>query len=187
MKINYDLKLQELINNLDYKPTLLLHSCCGPCSSYVISYLKDYFKITVIYYNPNIEPIEEYNKRKSEQLRLLKELNIDYIDSPYENDLYHEEVKGHEEDVEGGNRCHLCYELRIKKTYLYAKENNFEYFGTTLTVSPYKNANIRLLIVIVNGYIVILKKEMAIRKALNYLINIIYIVKIIVVVHIVGE
>ena len=142
MKINYDLKLQELINNLDYKPTLLLHSCCGPCSSYVISYLKDYFKITVIYYNPNIEPIEEYNKRKSEQLRLLKELNIDYIDSPYENDLYHEEVKGHEEDVEGGNRCHLCYELRIKKTYLYAKENNFEYFGTTLTVSPYKTANI---------------------------------------------
>lgn len=144
-KINYDKKLEEIISTLSSKPRLLLHSCCGPCSSYVINYLKDYFDITVIYYNPNIEPKEEYIKRKNEQIRLIKELNLpnlNYLDCDYENEVYRQYVVGHENDLEGGNRCHLCYELRLKKTLDVALENNYEYFGTTLTVSPYKNAQI---------------------------------------------
>lgn len=144
-KINFDKKLEEIINNLEYKPKLLLHSCCGPCSSYVITYLKDYFDITIFYYNPNIEPEEEYIKRKNEQIKLINELNIPsltLLECNYDNKLYREYVKGYEMDVEGGNRCHLCYELRLVKTRDIAKLNNFEYFGTTLTVSPYKNAEI---------------------------------------------
>lgn len=144
-KINYDKVLEEIINKLDHKPKLLLHSCCGPCSSYVITYLKDYFDITILYYNPNIEPHEEYEKRKTEQIKLINELNIpslSLMDTKYENNIYREYVKGYEDNPEGGSRCHLCYELRLKKTVELAKINDFEYFGTTLTVSPYKNASI---------------------------------------------
>ena len=144
-KINYDKILEDLINKLDYKPKLLLHSCCGPCSSYVITYLKDYFDITILYYNPNIEPSEEYEKRKQEQIKLINKLNIPtlkLLDTEYENEEYRKYVIGHESDREGGHRCHLCYELRLNKTALLAKKHNFEYFGTTLTVSPYKNATI---------------------------------------------
>ena len=144
-KINYSKKLEEIINNLHDKPSLLLHSCCGPCSSYVITYLKDYFNITILYYNPNIEPFAEYLKRKEEQLRLLKELDIpsvDFYDTQYDNKSYREWVIGYENDKEGGQRCHLCYELRLKKTLELALKNEYDYFGTTLTVSPYKNAQI---------------------------------------------
>ena len=144
-KINYNKVLDSIINNLDYKPKLLLHSCCGPCSSYVIDYLKDYFDITILYYNPNIEPVSEYLKRKDEQIKLINYLHIPSIgllDSDYENEIYREHVKGHEKDQEGGSRCHLCYELRLRKTAELAKNNGYEYFGTTLTVSPYKNAQI---------------------------------------------
>ena len=144
-KINYDKVLEKIINNLEYKPKLLLHSCCGPCSSYVITYLKDYFDITILYYNPNIEPKEEYEKRKSEQIRLIKELdlnNLNFMDCDYDNETYHDFVIGYESDKEGGHRCHLCYELRLQKTCDLAKKYNFEYFGTTLTVSPYKNAQV---------------------------------------------
>ena len=141
-KINYDKKLESIINELDHKPTLLLHSCCGPCSSYVITYLQDYFDITVLYYNPNIEPEKEYEKRKEEQLKLLNILNIKYMDCNYDNETFLKKVEGYEKEKEGGARCHLCYELRLNYTALKAKENNFEYFGTTLTVSPYKNAQV---------------------------------------------
>lgn len=144
-KINYDKKLESIIECLDYKPKLLLHSCCGPCSSYVITYLKDYFDITILYYNPNIEPTCEYEKRKNEQIKLIKKLNIpklDLLDVPYENEKFREKVEGHEKDTEGGHRCHLCYHLRLEKSALMAGVNNFEYFGTTLTVSPYKNAKV---------------------------------------------
>lgn len=142
-KINYDKVLENIIESLDHKPRLLLHSCCGPCSSYVITYLKDYFDITILYYNPNIEPLSEYEKRKQEQIKLINKLNIKTItlmDIDYENNKYREYVKGYEEEREGGNRCHLCYQLRLEKTAKKGKENNFEYFGTTLSVSPYKNA-----------------------------------------------
>jgi len=144
-KINYDNILENIIKELDHKPKLLLHSCCGPCSSYVITYLKDYFDITVFYYNPNIEPEEEYLKRKEEQIKLINKLNIPNItlmDSSYDNDNYRRVIKGHEEDNEGSTRCHICYRLRLEETMKKALESNFEYFGTTLTVSPYKNAQV---------------------------------------------
>lgn len=144
-KVNYDKKLEEIINKLEYKPKLLLHSCCGPCSSYVITYLQDYFDITILYYNPNIEPDREYEKRKNEQIKLIKKLNIpslSMLDVEYENGVYRDYVKGYEQEAEGGSRCHLCYELRLKKTAELAQIHNFEYFGTTLTVSPYKNASL---------------------------------------------
>ena len=142
MNINYNEEMKKIISNLDDHNKLLLHSCCGPCSSSVIERLRDYFDITVIYYNPNIEPKEEYEKRKSEQLRLLNELGIKFMDIDYLNNEYHEKVKGYENEPENGLRCPLCFELRLDKTASKAKENNFDYFGTTLTVSPHKNSKI---------------------------------------------
>ncbi len=142
-KINYDRLMMEEINTFNgEKKSILLHSCCGPCSSSVIERLSEFFNITVLYYNPNIEPQEEYEKRKQVQLGLLKELNIPFIDSPYENDKYHDLVKGLEHEPEGGARCHVCYGFRLKYTAKVAKENNFDYFCTTLTVSPYKNSEV---------------------------------------------
>ena len=137
--MNYQLELEKIINNLECKKTLLLHSCCAPCSSYVITYLKDYFDITILYYNPNIEPIEEYNKRKEEQIRLCKLFNIKVLNCDYDNDLFHETVLGLEKCKEGGSRCFKCYELRLRKTASLA--SNYDFFGTTLTVSPFKNSN----------------------------------------------
>lgn len=142
MNINYNEEMKKIISNLDDHNKLLLHSCCGPCSSSVIERLRDYFDITVIYYNPNIEPKEEYEKRKSEQLRLLNELGIKFMDIDYLNNEYQEKVKGYENEPENGLRCPLCFELRLDKTASKAKENNFDYFGTTLTVSPHKNSKI---------------------------------------------
>ena len=142
MNINYNEEMKKIISNLDDHNKLLLHSCCGPCSSSVIERLRDYFDITVMYYNPNIEPKEEYEKRKSEQLRLLNELGIKFMDIDYLNNEYHEKVKGYENEPENGLRCPLCFELRLDKTASKAKENNFDYFGTTLTVSPHKNSKI---------------------------------------------
>lgn len=144
-KINYQKKMEEIINNLEYTPKLLLHSCCAPCSSYVLSYLTKYFDITVFYYNPNIEPIEEYEKRKQEEIRLIKKLphtnKIDILDCDWENYLFKEMAKGLEDVPERGKRCFLCYELRLEKTAMSAKENDYDYFASTLTVSPYKNSD----------------------------------------------
>lgn len=142
MNINYNEEMKKIISNLDDHNKLLLHSCCGPCSSSVIERLRDYFDITVIYYNPNIEPKEEYEKRKSEQLRLLNELEIKFMDIDYLNNEYHDKVKGYENEPENGLRCPLCFELRLDKTASLAKENKFDFFGTTLTVSPHKNSKI---------------------------------------------
>ena len=140
--MNYQNELDNLIKSLDYKPNLLLHSCCGPCSTEVLTYLAPYFNITVLYYNPNIEPFEEYLKRKNEQIRLLSELNIKHMDIDYLNEEYRNKVIGYEKEPENGARCHICYRLRLEKTAKLAKENNFDYFATTLTVSPYKNAKV---------------------------------------------
>ena len=143
MNENYANKLKEIIDKLDYKPKLLLHSCCAPCSSYVITYLYDYFDITILYYNPNIYPYEEYKKRKDEQIRLISNFkSVKIIDCDYDNDIYNEVIKGLENEPERGNRCTKCFYLRLDKTGEIAKKNNFEYFGTTLTVSPYKNAKL---------------------------------------------
>lgn len=140
--MNYHKKLLEIISLLDYKPSLLLHSCCGPCSTQVLSFLAPYFNITVFYYNPNIEPEEEYLKRKNEQIRFIKEFdaNIKLLDCDYDNLEFKRVTKGLENIKEGGARCPVCFMLRMEKTASVAKENNFEYFGTTLTVSPYKNS-----------------------------------------------
>ena len=143
MNENYANKLKEIIEKLDYKPKLLLHSCCAPCSSYVITYLYDYFDITILYYNPNIYPYEEYKKRKDEQIRLISNFKgVKIIDCDYDNDIYNEVIKGLENEPERGSRCTKCFYLRLDKTGEIAKKNNFEYFGTTLTVSPYKNARL---------------------------------------------
>lgn len=136
-------KLDEIISNLNCKPRLLLHSCCAPCSSYVIEYLNNYFDITIIYYNPNISPEEEYLKRKNEEIRFIKNYdNVKFIDCDYDNDLYNELVKGLENEPERGRRCNKCFYMRLEKTCKVAKEFDFDFFGTTLTVSPYKNANL---------------------------------------------
>lgn len=142
--MNYHNELLKLIESLNYKPSLLLHSCCAPCSSYVISFLYPYFNITVLYYNPNIEPLEEYEKRKKEQIRFIKEFdkNIKFLDIEYLNEEFENNIKGLELCPEGGERCHKCYEIRLSKTALKAEELGFEYFGTTLTVSPYKSAKV---------------------------------------------
>ncbi len=143
--MNYNIEMENILKKLDYTPSILIHSCCGPCSTSVITRLKDYFDITVLYYNPNIEPYEEYEKRKEEQkkvLSLIKSNNkLDLLDCDYDNDLYHEKVKGLEHEKEGGPRCKVCYHLRLSYTKEKAKNNGFDFFTTTLSVSPFKNAN----------------------------------------------
>lgn len=107
--------MKKIIKGLDGRKSLLLHSCCGPCSSSVIERLKNYFDITVLYYNPNIEPKEEYEKRKREQIRLLKILGVSYYDIDYLNEEYHDAVMGYENEPENGARCTLCFNLRLKR------------------------------------------------------------------------
>ena len=143
--INYQKKLDELINSLDCTPTLLLHSCCAPCSSYVLEYLSNYFKITIFYYNPNITNKDEYQKRVNEQKRLISELkvknDIKFIEGNYEPERFLEISKGLEDLKEGGARCIKCYFLRLEETAKCAKEKGFDYFTTNLSVSPYKKAD----------------------------------------------
>lgn len=143
-KINYNAKMEEMVGKFSTKKTLLLHSCCAPCSSSVITRLQDFFTITILYYNPNIEPVSEYLKRKEEQIRFLKEYDstIQFMDISYDNESFKKMAKGLESEPEGGARCHKCYYLRLEKTIEKAIENHFDYFGTTLTVSPYKNAEV---------------------------------------------
>lgn len=147
-KINYQNKLIELVKTFNNKPTLLLHSCCGPCSTQVIDFLKDYFNITVYYYNPNIEPHEEYLKRKNEQIRFIEKFNkksedkVNFLDCDYDNDTYTIDVGEIEQTHEGGPRCSKCFCLRLEKTAKKALENNYDFFGTTLTVSPHKNSQV---------------------------------------------
>lgn len=141
----YKMYLQEL-SKITSPKKILLHSCCAPCSSHVITSLSPYFDITILYYNPNISPYEEYLKRKNEQIRLINSLTppnkIDFIDCDYDNDLYEKLIKGYEACPERGARCSICFKLRLEKTAKIATVNNYDYFCTTLTVSPYKNANL---------------------------------------------
>ncbi len=143
IKINYDKLMQDEIASLNgERKSVLLHTCCGPCSSACIERLHNDLDVTVYYYNPNIEPKEEYLKRKETQIGLLKELNIPYIDADYDNEEFREKVKGLESEPEGGARCPVCFKMRLDKTARVAKENNFDYFCTSLTVSPHKNSAI---------------------------------------------
>lgn len=146
-KINYQKQLDKIIDEIQKSkeiPTLLLHSCCAPCSSYVLEYLSQYFKITIFYYNPNISPKEEYKKRVEEQKRLISQLPtknpVSFIEGEYIPQDFYNMAKGMEDLKEGGERCFKCYRLRLEKTAKLAKEQEFDYFTTTLSISPYKNA-----------------------------------------------
>lgn len=125
-------------------PRLLLHSCCAPCSSYCIEYLSQYFEITVFYFNPNISMEEEYRKRVSEQKRFIGEFpakhKVDFIEGDYEPKRFFEEVEGYEKCPEGGERCFICYRLRLEETAKLANSLGYDYFTTTLTISPLKNS-----------------------------------------------
>lgn len=147
VKINYQRKLDEVIKGIESSnetPSLLLHSCCAPCSSYVLEYLSEFFNITVLYYNPNIYPEEEFYKRIAEQKRLISQLPMKnkakFTEIGYEPKEFFEAVKGLEHIPEGGDRCFACYRLRLEKTAELAKAKGFDYFTTTLSISPYKNA-----------------------------------------------
>ena len=123
------------------KKNLLLHSCCAPCSTAVIDELKEIYNITILYYNPNIEPTHEYKKRKQEQIRYLNEIeNIKFLDCDYDNDIFTSLTKDLKQESEGGNRCLVCFNLRLEKCALLAKDN-FDCFATTLTISPHKDSN----------------------------------------------
>lgn len=127
------------MKNVKQGTTLLLHSCCAPCSSACLELLHNYFKITILYYNPNIEEREEYEKRKAEQIRLLNETGwADFLDCDHEREKFIELSKGMEDCPERGARCYKCYALRLEKTAQTAKEHGFDYFSTTLSISPYK-------------------------------------------------
>lgn len=142
--MDYNREMEKIIETLDYTPSLLLHSCCAPCSSVVLERLIEHFDITVLYYNPNIEPYEEYLKRKEEEKKFLSTIKspnkLTMLDADYNNDVFKSITKGHESDPERGARCYLCYKERLRYTFEKAKENNFDYFGTTLSVSPYKSS-----------------------------------------------
>ena len=149
MSENFDKILEFIVQKHVHRnevPRLLLQSCCAPCSSYVLEYLSNYFAITILYYNPNISPSEEYEKRKKEQIRFIQEFRTKYpvsiMDCDYDNLLYENKIKGLEDEPERGNRCTVCFRLRLEKTAMMAAQGNFDYFGTTLTVSPYKNAKL---------------------------------------------
>ena len=167
-KINYQKELEKVLDKEKERvPTLLLHSCCAPCSSYVLEYLAQYFSITVFYYNPNIYPEAEYEKRVEEQQRLIREMNaknqlalctddrqekkasgqnikeyheIRFLAGRFDPQEFYQAVKGLEKIPEGGERCHACFRLRLAEAAKIAKEGNYDYVTTTLTISPLKNA-----------------------------------------------
>lgn len=142
--MNFQQEQDKIIENLKEVPTLLLHSCCGPCSSYCIEALSKYFKVTVLWYNPNIQPAEEHELRLENQVKLIKNMKtvnpVDIIEVPYDDGQFLDAVKGFELEPEGGKRCEKCFMLRLEETAKIAKEKNFDFFTTTLTVSPHKNA-----------------------------------------------
>ncbi|MCI6315558.1 MAG: epoxyqueuosine reductase QueH [Spirochaetia bacterium] len=156
MKQNYQKKLDKIIDSIkdcsSTKPSLLLHACCGPCSSYVIEYLAQYFDITILYYNPNIYPQEEYTRRLEELKNLLpvfppaKNNNVILIEQEYNPEDFYSAIKIKEEpelanEPEKGERCRRCYNFRLKRAYEYAKNHGFDWFTTTLSISPFKDAD----------------------------------------------
>ena len=144
--MNYQIVLENTLKNLNSKKTLLLHACCAPCSSYVIEYLSDYFDITILFYNPNIDTLEEYNKRLQELVKFVNcfktKNQVKVVSLGYNNQDYLNIVKGLENEKEGGSRCFKCYRLRLEKSFIYAKKHNFDFITTTLTISPLKNSKV---------------------------------------------
>ena len=141
MKTNYQLETDRCIAGLSgEKPTLLLQSCCGPCSSYVLEYLTKYFDVTVLYYNPNIQPEEEYEKRLHYQREVLKHIPAKLMDCAYDGAAFRAAAAGYENETEGGERCTRCFRLRLEETAKRAGDGGFAWFCTTLTVSPHKDS-----------------------------------------------
>lgn len=144
---NYSKELERLIEKLQQEqkvPTLLLHACCAPCSSAVLEYLSRYFSITILYYNPNIAPYEEYQKREAELRRLVAEMNfvhpVEILPCEYDGPAFAEAAKGLEGEPEGGKRCEACFRLRLRHAAQEAARLHFDYYTTTLSISPMKNA-----------------------------------------------
>jgi predicted adenine nucleotide alpha hydrolase (AANH) superfamily ATPase len=141
MKRNFEELMLSQISQIEQGTPLLLHSCCAPCSSACLERLKDYFSITVFYYNPNIDERAEYEKRKAEQIRFLQETGwANILDCDHDADAFAKIAQGLENEPERGARCYKCYALRLEKTAQTAKEQGFAWFATTLTLSPHKNA-----------------------------------------------
>lgn len=148
-KINYQKELDKVINNCvqsNTTPSLLLHACCAPCSSYCLEYLSDYFNITVFYFNPNISLKEEYEYRLNEEKRLISLMSfknpVKIIEGKYDSKSFFDAVRGLESEPEGGKRCEECFKLRLCASAKLAKELRFDFFTTTLTISPLKNADL---------------------------------------------
>ena len=146
-KINYHEELKKFVNSLDFsqgKPKLFLHACCGPCETYPVTFLNNFFDITIGYFNPNIAPFEEWDLRLKELTRFINEFNkengsnISIVTMPYDHQIYLDAIKGLENEPEGGKRCLVCHDLRIKLAYEYAYNNNFPYYTTVMTVSSHK-------------------------------------------------
>lgn len=144
-KINYQRELEKQLEAIDKKvPRLLLHVCCAPCSSYVLEYLSEYFEITVFYYNPNISPESEFRFRADEEKRFIGEISprnpIHYVEGVYDSQRYFEQVRGLESAPEGGERCNICFKMRLEEAARLCSEQGFDCFSTTLTISPLKSA-----------------------------------------------
>ena len=158
-KVNYQKEMEKIIGRLESRPTLFLHSCCAPCSSYCMEYTREYFDVTVFYYNPNISSDEEYRKRLEEEKRLIAAFNkqletgnfvmnssshaakIHIVEGDYQPQDFYNIARGLEQCPEGGSRCFKCYELRLRESFRVAKELGFDYVASTLTISPLKNAD----------------------------------------------
>ncbi len=146
--MNFDLKCEETLEEIKKRrdiPSLLLHACCAPCSSYVLEYLSNYFSITILYYNHNIYPAEEYHRRLDEFKSFLPKRKyshpVSLVEATYHNSEYYKAIKGMEELGERSKRCYSCYQFRMEEASKYAKENHFDYFTTTLSISPYKKSD----------------------------------------------
>lgn len=145
MEVNYQKQLDKIVDGLrGERPRLLLQSCCGPCSSYVLEYLTRYFDVTLFWYNPNIYPEAEFNKRFQNQIKVIEAMGladrVQIMASPWKHDSYLARVKGLEAEPEGGERCTACFRLRLNETAQTAKKYGYDWFCTTLTVSPHKDA-----------------------------------------------
>lgn len=144
---NYQKELDKLISTIPegQVPRLLIHGCCAPCSSYCLEYLSQYFSITLYFYNPNIYPESEYSLRSDEARRFISEMDfkhpVEFIEGAFDPKEFYDAVKGYEKDPEGGERCFRCYRLRLESTAKLAKELGFDYFTTTLSISPLKRAD----------------------------------------------
>jgi len=135
------LTVYELCYNIEAMKKMLLHTCCAPCAIYVVQELAKEYDLALYYYNPNIHPTDEYQKRLNEIIRWAKKNDLKLIEAKYDTDRWSDTVKGLEQAPEGGERCEVCYELRMRETVQYAKDNSFDVFGTTMSISPHKRAD----------------------------------------------